>query len=248
MRERVKSQLPANGLNLESLMEALLYRDEFLSLAGHELKTPLTALKLQTQVFKRAANKHQGDFYTREKVDRLVDHIDNHTNHMVRLIDQMLDVCRIRSGQLTIVEESFDLSGKVSEMAQIFEVSEVNIAKGVSFYGDEKRLGQVVGHLLDNARKYGMNRGIKIKLTQTKKKIVLSVKDEGPGISQKKQKEIFHCFGRGVAASEISGIGLGLYLSREIVEAHGGKISVKSISGKGAAFTVELPLQKSFSF
>ena len=123
MKEPTKSEFPLGGLNLESLMDAVIYRDEFLSIAGHELKTPLTSLKLQTQVFKRSIQKKRSDAYDKDKVDRLVDQIERHTGHMSKLIEQMLDVCKLRAGRFTLTEQSFDLSHALRSYLKCHELT-----------------------------------------------------------------------------------------------------------------------------
>lgn len=237
-----KSELPAEGLNIESLMEALFYRDEFLSIASHELKTPLTSIKLQAQVFKRTSKKDSADVYSREKVDRLIEHIDSQTSRLVTLIDEMLDITRIRAGKLVMTKEQIDLNRLVNEVASEFQL--VADSKGpIHLTVDEQRIAQVLRTLLKNAARYGKGLPIEVKLLLRKKHVLLTVKDQGQGISDEDQKRIFHRFQRAVAASEVSGLGLGLYIAREIVEGHGGKISVKSDLGKGSVFTVQLPLE-----
>lgn len=237
-----KSELPAEGLTIESLMEALFYRDEFLSIASHELRTPLTTLKLQAQVFKRNSKKENGDSYSKEKVDRLIDSIDSQTNRLMKLIDDMLDISRIRSGKLFMSKETFNLTELLKEVSLEYSV-QAEVLKEINFLGDEQRIAQVLRTLLNNAARYGKGSPIEVKLVLRKNKILISVTDHGQGISDEDQKRIFHRFQRAVAASEISGLGLGLYIAREIVEAHGGKISVKSELDKGSVFTVQLPLE-----
>lgn len=241
MKLRYKNDLPSEGLNIETLMEALFYRDEFLSIASHELKTPLTSIKLQAQVFKRQS------VYSPEKVDRMVEQIDQQTSRLMRLVDDMLDISRIRSGQLTMTKTLFNLSELIEEVVASFpndRTIHLKVEKNVHFFGDRDRIAQVLEKLLNNAARYGMERPIEVKLTQ-KSKITLSVTDQGQGLSQEDQQRIFHRFQRAVAASEISGLGLGLYIARAIVEDHSGKISVKSIQGKGSTFKMEFKKQES---
>lgn len=245
MKLRSKNDLPSEGLNIETLMEALFYRDEFLSIASHELKTPLTSIKLQAQVFKRNT-KNNSEAYAKEKVDRLVEQIDAQSTRLMKLIDDMLDISRIRSGQLKMTKSQFNLSEAVIEMAQKNSVPHLKllVEPEIHFYGDRDRMSQVVAKLLDNAVKYGNGLPIEIKLAKKKTKITLSVKDFGQGISAEDQSKIFHRFQRGIAASEVSGLGLGLYIAKEITEAHGGKISVKSELTMGSTFSVDFKRQE----
>lgn len=241
MKLRHKNDFPSEGLNIETLMEALFYRDEFLSIASHELKTPLTSIKLQAQVFQRHS-KTDRDVYAKEKVDRMVEQIDAQTTRLMKLVDDMLDISRIRSGQLKMTKSHFDFSQAVIEVAHKYPAAKIvlDVQKDILFFGDRDRMAQVLMKLIDNALKYGNGMSIDIKLIKKKNKITLSVKDLGEGISAEDQLRIFHRFQRAVAASEVSGLGLGLYIAREITEAHGGKISVKSSLGSGSTFSVDL--------
>lgn len=239
MKLSYKPELPPEGLTIETLMEALFYRDEFLSIASHELKTPLTSLKLQAQVFKRNAKKENTQVYSKEKVDRLVEQFDSQTSRLVKLVEDMLDISRIRSGKLVMTKSGFNLSELMKEV-----LSEYNLpwesTKEVNYMGDRERIAQVMRTLLNNAARYGKGLPFTVKLSLRKNKIMISVTDQGQGISEEDQKRIFHRFQRAVPASEVSGLGLGLYIAREIIEAHGGKISVKSKLHQGSTFTVTL--------
>lgn len=244
MKTRHKSDFPTEGLNIETLMEALFYRDEFLSIASHELKTPLTSIKLQAQVFKRKSMMDP-EAYAKDKVDRMMELIDSQSTRLMKLVDDMLDISRMRSGQLTMTKDEFDFSEAMMETAQKFhdEKIKVEIEKGIIYYGDKERLCGVLAKLLDNALRYGRDLPIEVKCSKKRNKIILSVKDHGEGISDEDQSRIFHRFQRAVAASEVSGLGLGLYIAREITEAHGGKISVKSELNQGSTFTTEFKIE-----
>ena len=237
MKVSNKMNLPLDGLNLESLMETLFYREEFLSIASHELKTPLTSIKLQTQVFKRNSS------YTKEKVDRLVDQIDIQSSRLIKIIDDMLDISRIRTGQLVMTKNKFNLSEVVKELLPAHITSEIEA--NIFINGDRERIIQVMSVILNNAARYGRDLPIRVSLVQRKTKIIFSVQDQGYGISSEDQKRIFHRFQRAVPASEVSGIGLGLFIAKEIVEAHNGKITVKSEVGKGSTFKVNFKREES---
>jgi signal transduction histidine kinase len=237
MKVSNKMNLPLDGLNLESLMETLFYREEFLSIASHELKTPLTSIKLHTQVFKRNSS------YSKEKVDRLVDQIDIQSTRLIKIIDDMLDISRIRTGQLVMTKTKFNLSEVVEELlaAQISSKIESNIF----INGDRERIIQAISVILNNAARYGRGLPIRVRLVQRKTKIIFSVQDQGYGISPEDQKRIFQRFQRAVPASEVSGIGLGLFIANEIVESHNGKIIVKSEIGQGSTFKVNFKREES---
>ncbi len=243
MKVSNKMNLPLDGLNLESLMETLFYREEFLSIASHELKTPLTSIKLQTQVFKRNSKKEKNTSYSKEKVDRLVDQIDIQSTRLIKIIDDMLDISRIRTGQLVMTKTKFNLSEVVEELlpAQISS----KIESKIFINGDRERIIQAISVILNNAARYGRGLPIRVRLVQRKTKIIFSVQDQGYGISPEDQKRIFQRFQRAVPASEVSGIGLGLFIANEIVESHNGKIIVKSEIGQGSTFKVNFKREES---
>ena len=237
-----KIELPSEGLDIETLMEALFYRDEFLSIASHELKTPLTIIKLQTQVFKRNSKKEHTNVYSKETVDRIVDQIDLQASRMMKLIEDMLDISRIRSGQLTMTKSLFGLTDLVREVSgQHHEPSVITlkIEENIYLFGDRDRIAQVLNNLLENAYRYGKGLPVEISLSKKRHKITLAVTDHGQGISAEDQERIFHRFQRAIPASQVSGLGLGLYITREIVQAHGGKIHVKSELEKGSTFSID---------
>lgn len=241
MKLRSKNDLPPDGLDMETLMEALFYRDEFLSIASHELKTPLTTIKLQAQVFKRNNQNDHSDAYSKISVDRMVNQIDQQTNRLIRLVNDMLDISRIRSGKLVMTKDFFDLTELVFEVCQQVGIPQIkiNLEEKIQFWGDRERIAQVITKLLNNAAIYGKGLPIEVELNRKNKKIKLQIRDFGDGISKEDQIRILHRFQRAIAASEISGLGLGLYIAREIVEGHAGKISVKSELGEGATFCID---------
>lgn len=242
----MQSQHTEEGFTIESLMEALFYRDEFLAIASHELKTPLTALKLHTQVFRRNNSKQKtSDPYSKEKVDRLVEEVDRQTTKLARLVNDMLDISRIRSGKLVMVKEQFSMTLLVKECllthCAMFSEGQIktHLEDDVWFFGDRSRIEQVIYNILNNASRYGNGKSVEINLQQRKNKLVLIVSDQGRGIKPEDQKRIFHRFQRAVPASEISGLGLGLYIAKEVVDSHDGKITVKSELNKGSIFKIE---------
>jgi signal transduction histidine kinase len=244
MQNLKRSDLQTEGLNLETLMEALFYRDEFLSIASHELKTPLTSMRLHTQVFKRYSTKDQSLPYSKDNVDRLVNQIDAQTSRLIKLVEDMLDISRIRSGQLCMTKDDFNVSDLLHDVVLKFSLNQINrislkVDTNLFLWGDCERVAQVFHNIINNALKFSKDLPIVVTLIKKKTKISFSVKDQGHGISQENQKRIFHRFQRGISASEVSGLGLGLYIAREIVESHNGKISVKSCLEKGSTFTVD---------
>jgi PAS domain S-box-containing protein len=234
-----------------ALEEAIRARDEFLSVASHELKTPLASLKLQTQLFKRGIQKGDPRFYSPERINKLVDQADRQTHRLTRLVDDMLDIARIRSGKLTVEMSRFDLCELAHEvvdrmkpvMAQFGVDPELTCDTSLIGDWDRFRIEQVLANLLTNAMRYGAQKPVRIRAWRKGKTAVLSVQDRGVGIAPENQTRIFNRFERAVSSNEVSGLGLGLFITRQIVEAHSGKIWVESPGlEKGAIFYVELPL------
>lgn len=234
-----------------ALREALFYRDEFLSIASHELKTPLTSLKLQAQSFKRTARRQDPTAYSKERTDRLVDQVDHQVTRLVRLVDDMLDISRIRTGRLSITKERISVGEVVQEVVErlrpefqhvMGDVPQIECQESLDVLGDRLRIEQVISNLLSNALRYGNGRPINVKVGRSEQKALVAIKDQGIGIAANDLQKIFTRFQRAVPASEVSGLGLGLYIAKQIVEAHEGEIKVESELHQGSTFTVELPL------
>jgi signal transduction histidine kinase len=170
---------------------------------------------------------------------------------MIRLIDDMLDVSRISSGRLEILLEDIDLGQLIKNLLERFSLDfksagcllrlELNV--DVRCRCDPLRVEQVLSNLLMNALKYAASKPIEISLTRQEEYAVIAVRDHGEGIPPGKLSRVFEKFERAVSSQHISGFGLGLYISRKIVEAHHGSIHVKSELGQGSLFTVKLPLR-----
>lgn len=234
----------------DQLFEALRARDEFISIASHELKTPLTSLKLQTQVAKRFIEKNDPDAYAPSKILALIEQTDRQVVRLTRLVDDMLDVSRIRAGKLKLQREKLDLCelvrDSIERMREQFTaggsgVPELDACASAFGYWDRFRLEQVINNLFTNAIRYGRGKPIRVKIHCPLDSVTLSIRDQGIGIAPEKREKIFNRFERAVDASEVSGLGLGLFITKRIVEAHGGEIRVESELGKGSTFLVTLP-------
>ncbi|MCM2324457.1 MAG: PAS domain S-box protein, partial [Oligoflexia bacterium] len=225
------------------LRDALVLRDEFLSIASHELKTPLTSLSMRVQMRKRYSPSPE-ERASLEAEERQILRLN-------RLVDEMLDVSRIASGQLSLHIERFDLGEFVAEVVERFRVNcsqsgvtlHLQERERVEGVWDRERLEQVLMNLLSNALKYGEGKPITVGVRPSGVGAEFWVRDEGRGISMDDQARIFDRFERAVEGSKISGLGLGLYIAKRIVDLHGGVIRVESEEGRGAKFRVELPLR-----
>ncbi|HVG60190.1 MAG TPA: GAF domain-containing sensor histidine kinase [Hyalangium sp.] len=229
---------------------AVSLRDEFLQVAAHELRTPMTSLKLHLQTMLRAANT-LGPELSVEKLRTQLEAADRIAGKMSVLISELLDISRITSGNLHLTLEEVDLGAVVREVASRFEAqaaqarSSLHVSASTLIVGhwDRLRLEQVVGNLLSNAIKYGAGTPVHIEAGAAGDRARLSVRDGGIGISQEALPRLFGRFERAVSGRHYGGLGLGLYITRQIVEALGGAVSVESALGQGATFTVSLPLR-----
>lgn len=232
------------------LQAAIRARDEFLSIASHELKTPLTALILQTQLKKHKIVK--GDLAVLQPAS-IVDFVDS-TNRQLgrlgRLIDDMLDISRIAYGTLVLERSRMDLGllvrdvlgGLAQEIAGSGSELRISVESAIEGEWDRSRIEQVVSNLISNAIKYGKGKPIEVAVTLHEGVAKLVVTDQGIGISKESLVRVFERFERAISANDVSGLGLGLYICRQIVEAHRGRIWGESELGQGSTFAVELPL------
>lgn len=237
------------------LESALKSRDDFLSIASHELKTPISSLKLHAQMAKRSREKGDPQTYAPERMNKLIDQTDKQVERLTRLVDDMLDISRIQEGRLSIQKKPLNICMVIEEAIERLKLN-LNEANTPATFeceeqfeieGDKIRLEQVVINLLTNAIRYGKQRSIYIELARSKSNpefVRISVRDQGMGISSDAKERIFGRFEREVNPNEVSGLGLGLFISKQIVESHGGKIWVESAGiDQGSTFFVELPLK-----
>lgn len=227
----------------ERLQELNYYKDEFMAMASHELKTPLTVIKANLQILE---NKMQAD----NKID-FVKKTLRQVNKLTDLISDLLDVSKIQSGKLDLNRTNFDLTQFLTEIVESIQQTTPNHDivlnthnKKLVARGDKDRLEQVVINVLTNAIKYSPNaKKVTVDADVKDKNIIIRVKDEGIGIPQDDLDKVFTRFFRvrGLA-STFSGSGIGLYISSEIIKRHGGEIWVESETGKGSTFYFSIPL------
>jgi len=232
------------------LQNAVHMRDEFMSMVAHELRTPLNTLFLETQM--RRMQLERGDLavFNAERLDKMVARDSRQIQSMIRLIDDMLDVSRMRSGKLSVRPAPTELSGLLARVVGDLTAQAAAAGTTITLLADERvdgmwdefRIEQVIVNLLTNAIRYGRKQPVEVSLVGTANSARIYVKDQGEGISAEDQQRIFEPFERGAGSSIPSGLGLGLYISRQLVEAHNGTIAVQSHPGKGTVFTVTLPL------
>jgi signal transduction histidine kinase len=213
---------------------AVRVRHEFLTIASHELKTPLTTLKMAVSTVQRFG----------AVPDRSAALAMRQVNRLESLVEQLLDVTRISAGRLALELAEVDLSALAREALELVPGSSVDIDAPVPVMGrwDRFRLHQVLVNLLTNAVKYGREEPIRVTVSRSRDRAAVRVIDRGIGIEESARDRIFDRYERAVSSRNFSGFGLGLWISREIVEAHGGSIRVDSEVGRGSEFIVELPL------
>jgi len=231
------------------LERALRMRDEFMSMVVHELRTPLSVLAMEVRVRQHQVAAGNSTFFSAENLSRMFERDQRQVRSLTRLIDDMLDVSQIQHGKLSIRRGRCDLAALLRRV--VAEVqgqrSDVPItleADGVDVVGewDEFRLEQVVVNLLTNALRYGEGKPIRVVLDQLPGAAAIRVTDQGVGIAPDDRARVFEQFVRVGERARTPGLGLGLYITKQLVEAHGGTISVESTLGEGSTFTVALPM------
>lgn len=235
---------------IEKLKEEEKRKEGFLQLVSHELKTPITSIKGYVQLLLNLLQGENPELSSLPLVSSLI-RIDEQINRLTRLISEMLDLSRIQENKLELKKEVFSLNGFVDDAIQDINRTEIDhqikITHDTEFEikADKDRMGQVIINLVTNAIKYSpMSKEIEVRVFEREDmKAAVSVSDKGIGISESDQKEIFKRFHRveGKKEATYAGLGIGLFLAHEIIERHGGELSVESVPGKGSSFTFALP-------
>jgi signal transduction histidine kinase len=235
-----------------ALRDSISVRDKFLSAASHELRTPLTALSLRLEKLQRDFGRSGGD--DDKRVTLAINKCAVQLKRLERLINELLDVTRIRTGRLELHLGEVNLVSIVEHAVDLLE-SELDAARckvvmrkdgAVVGCWDEVRLEQVVVNLVQNATKFGRGRPIELAVSSEEGRAMLLVRDHGVGIGGDELSRIFEPFERSESAKNIGGLGLGLFIVRGIVQAHGGTVRAeRNAGGEGATFVVELPLAAS---
>lgn len=231
------------------LQRSLRMRDEFMSLVAHELRTPLNTLFLETQM--RSLQLKRGTLASIDpkQFDAMIKRDERQIKAMIRLIDDMLDVSRMRSGQLSIrpaqVELMTLLERVISDLSLQANATGCKLSlqphPPVQGCWDEFRIEQVVVNLLTNALRYGGGQPVEVSVQYAENLVRIHVRDEGKGIAPADLDRIFEPYERGARNGEPKGLGLGLYISRQLAVSHGGELRVTSKPGEGSTFTLILP-------
>ncbi|MCU0127110.1 hybrid sensor histidine kinase/response regulator [Pseudomonas vlassakiae] len=251
-RSRQEQELLLGQLQVArgELEHAVRMRDDFMSIVAHEVRTPLNGLILETQLRRMHLARGNLEAFSADKLQAMVERDERQINSLIRLIEDMLDVSRIRTGKLSLRPRAFDLSQLVRGLVENFSAQATALETTIELLRcepltgewDEFRIEQVVANLLSNALRYGERRPIHVQVFECDGMAAVQVRDHGIGISASNQQRIFQQFERVATQQASNGLGLGLYISEQIVQAHGGQIKVQSDVGKGSTFTLLLPL------
>jgi signal transduction histidine kinase len=246
----LKQQVEQLNQTKHELELAVGVREEFMSIAGHELKTPLTSLKLQSQMRLRNLDKGSSVLFTPVKLLEMFNSDNIQIGRLTRIIDDMLDISRIRSGKLSMKYDNFDLCALVTDILEnhkeLFKTAGIQTridfaCDSIIGNWDKFRIEQVITNLFTNAIRYGAKKPVEIRVHTELDRAFIIIEDKGIGIAKKDLKRIFQRFER-ATGSEDRGLGLGLYIVTQIIEAHKGLIKVESHQGEGSIFTIELPI------
>ncbi|MBC7975450.1 MAG: PAS domain S-box protein, partial [Myxococcales bacterium] len=243
-RDRTESRkLEAERLQLAHAHEAVRLRDEFLSLASHELKTPLTVLQLQLEALRKRVDPN--DRPTLAKLERS----DRARQRLAELVEALLEVSRIVTGQFELRLEEGDAGDIVATAVDRLHETVVGAGCTLSLTvdrvvgrWDRSRLDQVVSNLISNATRHAAGTPIEVVVTRDDDCVAIEVRDRGPGLPEGQLARIFERFERGASMRHYGGLGLGLYVVRQIAEAHGGSVTARNLADGGACLTVRLPV------
>jgi len=232
------------------LQRAVSMRDDFMSMIAHELRNPLNSVYLQAQLRRKMLSSPRPP--DPEAMLKMVERDERQIRSMVRLLDDMLDVSRARTGKLAIVPAPFDLAVSTATVVEAIDEQakgsgvQVTLAAPVNLpvEGDEFRIEQVITNLMTNALRYGQGKpvAVTVGVREDEREAFVSVRDQGMGIAPADQERVFEQFERTEGAAQVAGLGLGLYIARQIAQAHQGRLEVRSAPGEGAEFVLSLPL------
>ena len=248
LEKRVEERTQDLAKTNETLQDALQSTDEFFSIASHELKTPITVLKMQIQLLHKKIEKKDANVPVSTLVPK-IKIINQQINKLTALVNNLLDVSRIKNKKLNIEPALINLSSLIQDILnQISDQTTelgiqltTNIQENVTGLFDKLRIEQMLMNLLSNAIKYGKNNPINVTLKADGSQTQLLIHDRGIGISKADQDRIFGRFERAVSERDYNGMGLGLYITKQIVESHGGNIRLESILEQGTTFTIVFP-------
>lgn len=233
----------------EELSRAVRARDDFLSVAAHELRTPVTALLLQSQLRSRLLKRQGSEHFTAERLAEMFAQDQRQADRLARLMDDILDVSQLTRDRFTLQLADLSLNALAADVAErlrpLFTAKDINLVLETNHHVhatvDAVRVERAISNLLLNALKYGDGSPVTLRVAEEAGAPVLAVEDHGPGIAPADRDRIFRRFERANITPDLTGLGLGLYITRDITEAHGGQLTVESEPGVRTAFTIRLP-------
>lgn len=229
----------------QQLVDALAARDDFIAVAAHELRNPLNVLMLVWRLLHAVA----GDLRQSGQVKNLFDKSWSQLERLRTLIDRLLDVGRVQAGSFELYREKFDLSELIREVVNRFALEHpaipisLELEPSIEGIWDRIRIDQVLTNVMSNAIKYGREKPVVVSASSSDGYALIALQDEGVGISPENSVRIFDGIGQAGKPSSDQGLGIGLWITKQIVEAHGGTVRVQSEPGVGSTFLVRLPLQ-----
>lgn len=233
----------------QELQRSLRMRDEFMSLVAHELRTPLNTLFLETQMRSLQLKRGNTAAFGAPQMEAMIQRDERQIKSMIRLIDDMLDVSRMRSGKLSIRPARVELMCLLERVVSDLSLQAASTGssltlrphEGVTGCWDEFRVEQVIVNLLTNALRYGCGQPVEVSVARGDDMVRIDVRDRGKGIAPSDLERIFEPYERGARNGEPKGLGLGLYISRQLAISHGGELRVTSQPGEGSVFSLVLP-------
>jgi PAS domain S-box-containing protein len=242
----------SNASLFKKANDAIQLREDFIQVASHELRTPLTPLKLQIGLLQKfliredILSSPQG-----KELEKILKGADRQVIRLKNLIDDLIDVTKFSMDKISLSLTLIDCLDVIKNSVKEFQTLYPEATIELSIPDDEKiqgnldinRFKQVLFKLLSNAFQYGLSRPIRVRAFKLENTLVIKVQDSGLGIAPKDQKRIFERFERGLSVNSYGGLGMGLFITKKIIEAHGGKMILESELNKGSTFTVELPVR-----
>jgi signal transduction histidine kinase len=236
----------------QKAVEEITARDEFLAVASHELKTPVTSMLLQVQLALHNIKHVSLAKFSVSSLLQMLDSTEQQSKRLAKMVNDLLNTSLITTGRLELEREDEDLAQIVRDVSLPFadkmkkedKTLVVSAEKPIRGKFDKVRIEQVVSNLLSNAIKYGNGKPVRVSVSNSNSIGTIVVQDQGIGISKDQQERIFKRFARAANGKEYRGLGVGLYITDQIVRAHKGAISLESKPGKGTKFTITLPLGK----
>lgn len=237
---------------LKHAQEEIKARDEFLSIASHELKTPLASSLLQIQIALHNIRNVSLAKFSVQDLLKMLETVEQQTQRLSRMIKDLLNVSLITTGKMTVEPEKVNLNEIITEAVEKVPAGMNKADYPISFTAkkdiegkwDKVRMSQAISNLISNAIKYGNDKPVEVMLSNSNSTAHITIKDHGIGIPSHEHKAVFQRFERGKNSNSQKGLGVGLYITNQIIKAHKGTIKVKSREGHGSTFFVELPIKK----